>query len=97
MANLGGGVRDARPERLRALTASELTIAGEAVAVAGEEVGHLFLPGIDEPDLFVVRHRTHVEQQADVLARLVVEAEKLEDLLVVCGASHASLLHDESC
>src|SRR3989442_1345063 len=65
----GGRVREARPERLRALAALEQTVARETVAVAREELGHLLLPCVDEPHLLVVRHGAHLEEQADILAR----------------------------
>src|SRR5437867_2904832 len=87
----GGRVREARPERLRALAAIEHTIAGETVAVTCEELGHLLLPRVDEPHLLVVRHGAHLEEQADVLARLVVDAEELEDRSLAGGVDHVPL------
>src|SRR2546426_5492569 len=87
----GGRVREARPERLRALAALEQTVAGETVAVIREELGHLLLPRVDEPHLLVVRHGAHLEKQADVLAGLVVDAEELEDRSLVGGAAHVPL------
>src|SRR2546427_7265113 len=89
----GGRVREARPERLRALAALEQTVARETVAVAREELGHLLLPCVDEPHLLVVRHGAHLEEQADILARLVVDPEEFEDRSLVGGAAHVSLLH----
>src|SRR5262245_25184566 len=77
---LGGGA-----ERLFALAALEEAVAGEAVAVVGEEIGHLLLPGVDEADLLVVGHRAHADEQADVLARLVIGAQQIEDAAGVSG------------
>src|SRR5580765_3253836 len=56
-------------QRLVAGAALEALVAGEAVAVLGEEIGHLFLPGVDEADPLVVGHRAHLDEQADVFPR----------------------------
>src|SRR5436309_1186787 len=95
----GGGVRGARPDRLGALAAPEKAVAAEAVAVAGEEVGHLFLPRVDEAHPLVIGHAAHLEKQADVLPRLVVDAEELEDpapggrtVRVLLEVAHAKML-----
>src|SRR5437867_2634139 len=95
----GGRVRGARPDRLGALAAVEKAVAGEAVTVAGEEVGHLFLPGVDEAHPLVIGHAAHLEKQADVLPRLVVDAEELEDpasggrtVRVLLEVAHAKML-----
>src|SRR5207249_3620424 len=74
----GGGMRCAGAERLRALAAIEHAVAREAVPVAGEEVGHLLLPGVDEAHPLVIGHPAHLEKQPDVLARLMVDPEELE-------------------
>src|SRR2546428_8777788 len=87
----GGGVRGARPDRLRALAAIQETVAGEAVTVAGEEVGHLFLPGVDAAHSLVIGHAAHLEKQADGLPRLGVDPEELEDPARAGGAVHVLL------
>src|SRR5262245_11536618 len=76
----GGG-----PERLLATAALEGAVAGEAETVLGEEVGHLLLPGVDEADRLVVGHRAHVHEETDVLARLVIGAQQLEDAPLFFG------------
>src|SRR6267143_971950 len=84
-------MRGARTDGLRALAAHEKTVAGEAVAVAGEEVGHLLLPGVDEAHPLVVGHVAHLEKEADVLAGLIVDPEEIEDPALAGCAVHVLL------
>src|SRR6266705_2827831 len=80
-------------ERLLALAALEGPVAGEAVAVALEVVGHLLLPGIDEPDLLVIGHAAHFDEQTDVVSRVVVDLEEVEYPALVRAGHAVPRLH----
>ena len=90
--SVSGGTAGAA-NRLFTIAALEQTVAGEAVAVAGEIVRHLLLPGIDEPDLLVVAHVGHADEQTDVLAGPVVVPQQVEDSAVLVARSAHALIH----